>query len=100
MKSPSRRHAISANIGKLVAMAEYETLLDHPGGENRIFAQLDLRRLPGRRCELTKPRVCTARWRRLANRVTFAERAVTARLRRYQTFLYRKARRQVNGSHY
>ena len=37
---PKAQAIVSANIGKLVATAEYETLLDRPGGENRIFAIL------------------------------------------------------------
>ena len=35
---PEAQAIVSANIGELVATAEYETLLDRPGGENRIFA--------------------------------------------------------------
>jgi hypothetical protein len=37
---PKAQAVVSANIGELVATAEYETLLDRPGGENRIFALL------------------------------------------------------------
>ena len=37
---PKAEAIVSANIGELVAAPEYETLLDHPGGENRIFALL------------------------------------------------------------
>jgi hypothetical protein len=37
---PKAQAIVSANIGELVATPEYETLLDRPGGENRIFAFL------------------------------------------------------------
>ena len=37
---PKAQAIVSANIGELVATAGYETLLDRPGGENRIFAIL------------------------------------------------------------
>jgi hypothetical protein len=37
---PKAQAIASANIGELVAAPEYATLLDRPGGENRIFALL------------------------------------------------------------
>jgi hypothetical protein len=37
---PQAQAIVSAYIGELVATPEYETLLDRPGGENRIFAIL------------------------------------------------------------
>ena len=37
---PKAQAIVSANIGELVAAPEYATLLDRPGGENRIFAHL------------------------------------------------------------
>jgi hypothetical protein len=37
---PKAQAIVSANIGELVATAEYETLLDCPSGGNRIFAIL------------------------------------------------------------
>ena len=37
---PDAEAIVSANIGELVATAEYATLLDRPGGENRILTLL------------------------------------------------------------
>ena len=37
---PEAQAIVSANIGELVAAPEYATLLDRPGGENRILALL------------------------------------------------------------
>jgi hypothetical protein len=37
---PKAQAIVITNIGELVATPEYETLLDRPGGESRIFALL------------------------------------------------------------